>query len=104
MGHLGWSEREFLESSLEGVYYAFQGYFYKRELDEKVFRNLGYITYKVAGGKIDDPQKIWPIGEVKKDERTVTWGTPEERQKTMEQIMKAHNIKINGRDKNTDKR
>ncbi len=95
MGHLGWSEREYLESSPEGVYYALQGYFDKRQMDEKIIRNLGFINYKLAGGKIDDPQRIWPIGEKKKEERTVVWGTEEERKATMEKIMKAHNIKIN---------
>lgn len=65
-------------------------------MDEKVFRNLGYINYKIAGGKVDDPQKIWPIGETKTEERTVTWGSPEEKKKIIEQIMKAHKIKVNG--------
>jgi len=29
LGHLGWTEREYYESSPESVYYAIQGYFDK---------------------------------------------------------------------------
>lgn len=102
---MGWTEREYLESSPESVHYAFQGYFDKRGMDEKVMRNVGFIIYKVNGGKMDDPSQIWPIaGEKPKERKRFTWGTKEEAEDMMQKIMAAHKININGRNQNTDKR
>lgn len=92
---MGWSEREFYESSPESVYYAFQGYFNKREADEKVFRNLGWINYKSAGGKSASIEKFWPIGKPSIEPRNNIWGeTDEEAKANYQAILKAH--KING--------
>lgn len=90
---MGWSERDFYESSPESCYYAFQGYFNKRQADEKVMRNLGWISYKVGGGKTNNIEKFWPVGEIKED-KSFTWGeTPEEAKANYEAVLKAHNIK-----------
>ena len=56
-------------------------------------RNLGWINYKVAGGKASDPNKIWPIG-IQKQAVNKVWGdTPEEAKANYEAILKAHKLK-----------
>lgn len=95
MGHLGWTEREYYESSPESVYYAYQGYFDKRRMEENWFRTLGWISYKAAGGKEGNIQKFWHIeGEKKQGGDRRVWGsTPEEIQENIAKIKAAHGIK-----------
>ena len=92
---MGWSEREYFESSPESVYYAFQGYFDKRKADERMFRNLGWINYKINGGKLNNPNDLWPIDKEKKKEDVKTWGSKEEKDEMIKKIMEAHKIKLN---------
>ena len=96
MGHLGWSEREYFESSPESVYYAFQGYFDKRQMDEAWFRNLGWISYKIGGGKISTINSFWPIGEKKESVKKVWGDTPEEAKANYEAFMNKIKGKKNG--------
>lgn len=92
-----WTEREYFESSPESVYYAFQGYFDKMKIEESWFRNIGFISYRAAGGKEKNIQKFWGIGETKDSEPTkkVFGNTPEEVKATIEMIKKSHKLNIN---------
>lgn len=67
MGHLGWTEREYYESSPEAFYYAVKGYFVKVRTQEKWARVIAYNTYRLAGGTVKDIDKYWPISETKKE-------------------------------------
>jgi hypothetical protein len=95
LGHLGWTEREYYESSPESVYYAIQGYFDKMKIEENWFRTLGWISYKVGGGKEKSISKFWYIEGDKpiNDSRSRLGSTPEEVKASIEKIKKAHNIK-----------
>lgn len=55
MGHLGWTEREYLTSSPEAVYYALEGYFDKRKEDIKIQRRIGYNIW-LGGRSKKDPK------------------------------------------------
>lgn len=94
LGHLGWSEREYFTSSPESVYYAFQGYFDKRKHEERLFRNIAWISYKTGGGKEKNINSFWPIDEVKKEDVKV-WGSKEEKDDLLKKIMEAHKINLN---------
>ena len=91
MGHLGWSEREYFESSPESVFYAVQGYFDKRRDDALLLRNIAWINYKVNGGKGNNIEKLWPLKK-KEEEKQITWGEDKE---LLEKIMAAHKINFN---------
>jgi hypothetical protein len=91
LGHLGWSEREYFESSPESVYYAVQGYFDKRKDDAMLLRNIAWINYKVNGGKGNNIEKLWPLNK-KEEAQVKTWGDDKE---LLEKIMEAHKIKLN---------
>lgn len=89
---MGWSERDLYESSPHSVYYAFEGYFFKREMDERVVRNLGWITYRVNGGKTGSIESFWPVGRPKEIEVKTLGDSEEEKRKMWEEIMKANKV------------
>jgi hypothetical protein len=89
---LGWSERDFYESSPESVHNALQGYFNKRKADERLLRNVAWINYKVNGGTSNQINDIWPIDE-KKEVMKKVWGeSPEEVKENYERILAAHRV------------
>lgn len=89
---MGWSERDLYESSPHSVYLAFEGYFLRRELDERMIRNLGWITYRVNGGKSGTIESFWPIGKQKEKEVKILGDSEEEKKKMWEEIMKANKV------------
>ena len=91
---MGWTERQYFESSPESVYYAFQGYFDKRKGEERLFRNLAWISYKVGGGKINNINQFWSIDEAKKPQEIKSWGSEDEKSDMIKKIMEAHKIKL----------
>ena len=90
---MGWTEREYFESSPESVYYAFSGYFDKRRMEESWFRNLGFISYRAAGGKEKNINKFWTITEDKEPVKKVLGNNPDEVKEMIAKIKQAHNIK-----------
>jgi hypothetical protein len=85
MGHLGWTEREYYESSPEAVDCAFEGYFNKREVEESWFRNVAAIMHGTMGGK-DKIDQIWKIG--KQEKITVKLPTPEDTKRILNRFKK----------------
>lgn len=51
------------------------------------FRNLGWISYKVGGGKIGSINTFWPIGKKNEPVKKVWGDTPEEAKKNYEEFM-----------------
>ena len=65
------------------------------KIEESWFRNIGFISYRAAGGKERNIQKFWSIGDSKKEPiKKVLGNSPEEIQQTIEMIKKAHNLNI----------
>ena len=62
LGKLGWTEREFYESSPEAVYHASRGYFNKLKDESLAIRNAATIIFRALGGK-EDMDRIWPIDD-----------------------------------------
>lgn len=89
---MGWTERDLYESSPQSVYYAFEGYFSKRELDERVVRNLGWVTYRVNGGKTGSIESFWPIGRPKEKDVKTLGDSEEEKKRMWDEIMKANKV------------
>lgn len=60
-----------------------------------MFRNLGWINYKINGGKLNNPNDLWPIDTEKKKEEIKTWGNEDEKSEMIKKIMEAHKITLN---------
>lgn len=61
-------------------------------MEESWFRNLGFISYRAAGGKEKNINKFWTITEDKEPVKKVFGNTPEEVKATIAMIKKAHKI------------
>lgn len=63
------------------------------KIEESWFRNIGFISYRAAGGKEKNIQKFWSIGEDKEPVKKVFGSTPEEIKATIAMIKERHKIK-----------
>lgn len=94
MGRLGWTEREYFESSPYMFFAACEGYFDKIDEEQRMFRRLAVILHQTWGGKGTE-RDLWPLfSDKNKKTQTKTWGSKEEFEKMKEAIQKAHGIKI----------
>ena len=58
-----------------------------------MFRNLGFITYRLGGGKERNINKFWQIDEDKEVVKKKFGDTEEEVRETIARIKAAHKIK-----------
>ncbi len=56
-------------------------------------RKVGQISWNAGGGKSNDFDKFWPLGEQHQPD-SKTWGTKEEAAEMIRKIQEAHKIKI----------
>lgn len=90
---MGWNEIDLFKCSPEGFYWISQGYFDKEETSSLVMRKVAQLIYASNGGKPNDFDKFWPLGEQHQPD-SKTWGTKEEAAEMIRKIQEAHKIKI----------
>ena len=66
LGELGWTPKEYYNSSLLELHYASKGYFNKYKSLTELFRVSAFINYRSMGGK-KTLNQVWPMaGETDK--------------------------------------